>query len=363
MDKKWNQLLATMEEQQLDALLITDPTHVYYLTGFACDPHERFLGIVMCKGQEPVLIVPVLDADKAASVSSVQRIATHTDTDNPYHILKQHLPAGLEVIAIEKEHMSVQRYEALHEAVQAKRYMDIGPTLREMRLIKTAAEVELMAEAVRVVEAVLREGVSRVKIGVTEVEIVAELEYQMKKLGASGPSFSTMVLAGEKSALPHGSPGTRKIQAGELLLFDLGVYVNGYASDITRTFAVGEIDDELKTIYNTVLEANMRAIEAVKPGVTFGSLDRTARDVITDKGYGQYFTHRLGHGLGIDVHEYPSVHGQAEELLQPGMAFTIEPGIYVPGRGGVRIEDDVVVTEDGVNVLTTYPKELTVIGV
>jgi Xaa-Pro dipeptidase len=141
-------------------------------------------------------------------------------------------------------------------------------------------------------------------------------------------------------------------------MFDIGVYANGYASDITRTFALGEPSAECKKIYDIVLAANEASIKAVKPGVTFASIDKAARDVIEQAGYGQYFIHRLGHGLGIDVHEFPSVHGNNEVLLAEGNVFTIEPGIYVPGVGGVRIEDDVLVTKDGVEVLTSYPKEL-----
>ncbi|WGU93657.1 Xaa-Pro peptidase family protein [Paenibacillus dendritiformis] len=362
MNESWSTLRTAMEQEGHDALLITDPKHVYYLTGFACDPHERFLGLVIQRDAEPTLIVPALDADKAASASSVKNIVTHTDTDNPYDVLKPCLPAGLNQLAFEKNHISVARFEALAAALDAKRYADAGPILQELRVIKSPEEVERLLEAIRVIEDVLMEGVSRVRPGITELDVVAELEYLMKKKGAERPSFDTMVLAGERAALPHGVPGNRVIREGELLLFDLGVYVNGYASDITRTFAVGEVNEESRRIYDTVLAANEAAIAAVKPGVTFGSLDRTARQVIEDRGYGDYFTHRLGHGLGLDVHEYPSVHGRNEDVLKPGMVFTIEPGVYVPNVAGVRIEDDVIVTEDGVRVLTSYPKELTVIG-
>ncbi|WP_028593878.1 M24 family metallopeptidase [Paenibacillus assamensis] len=363
MNNLVQQLYTAMERNKWDAMLITDPKHVYYFTGFACDPHERFLGIVLALGQDPVLIVPALDGDKAAADSSIKRIATHKDTDNPYLILREQLPSSLHTFGIEKAHMTVQRYEALQTVVQAANVEDIGQELQSLRVVKTDEEIERMQAAADCVETVLGNVVERVRVGMTEAEVVAELEYEMKKQGAEGPSFSTMVLTGDNSALPHGIPGNRRIQEGDLLLFDLGVYLNGYASDITRTFAVGEVSDELKAIYNTVLVANEAAIAAVKPGVTFGSLDRTARDLITEKGYGEYFTHRLGHGLGIDVHEYPSIHEHNEDTLQPGMAFTIEPGVYVPGVGGVRIEDDVVVTKDGVRVLTSFPKELTVIGV
>jgi Xaa-Pro dipeptidase len=162
--------------------------------------------------------------------------------------------------------------------------------------------------------------------------------------------------------MPHGATGTRKVGRGELLLLDLGVYASGYMSDITRTFAVGEISDSLKSVYDTVLQANLRGIEAVRPGVRMSDVDQAARRYIVDQGYGAYFTHRLGHGLGLEIHEYPSVHGRNPDLLREGMVMTIEPGIYLTGLGGVRIEDDIVVTSTGVEVLTTFPKELTVIG-
>ena len=351
-----------LTKQELDAVLITSPKHVYYLTGFFTDPHERFLGLVLPAQGEPALIVPALDRQAASEASSVQNIYTHTDTQNPYEVLKQTLPSGLSKLGIEKSHMTVERFEAMGQVVSATSFVDVEAPLREMRLIKSADEVERMKHAVVLVEKALTETLKTVKIGMTEMEIVADLEYQMKRVGAEGPSFSTMVLAGEKSALPHGNPGTREVQAGDLLLFDIGVEADGYVSDITRTFAVGEISEQLREIYETVLAANEAAIAEVRPGVTFAHIDKTARNVIADKGYGEYFIHRLGHGLGMDVHEYPSVHEQNEEILRPGMVFTIEPGIYLPGVGGVRIEDDVVVTETGVEVLSSFPKKLTVIG-
>ncbi|MBP3966400.1 M24 family metallopeptidase [Paenibacillus lignilyticus] len=362
MNNRIAQLVAYMDQHAIDAVLITMPKHVYYLTGFATDPHERFLGLLIPRQAEPLLIVPALDLEAAQAASSVTSIHTHTDTDNPYEVLTKLMPAGVQSLGLEKGYMTVSRFEAISRAVGASVYADIDGPLREMRVIKTPDEVVRMKHAVRIIEDVLRAGIAQVKPGVSEIELVAELEYQMKKLGASGPSFSTMVLAGENSALPHGVPGSRAVREGELLLFDLGVYADGYASDITRTFAVGDISEEQTKIYNTVLAANLRGIEATRPGATLASLDRAAREHIESAGYGPYFMHRLGHGLGMDVHEYPSVHGQNQDVLRSGMVFTIEPGIYVPGVGGVRIEDDVLVTEGGVEVLTAFPKELTVIG-
>lgn len=352
-----------MSEQGLDVMLLTTPKHVYYLTGFLSDPHERFLGLVIPAQGEPVLIVPALDLEAAQKSSSVSSIVTHTDTQNPYHVLQAHLPAGIKRFGLEKGDLTVNRFEALAEVVQAPEYLDIDAPIRQMRLVKTSDEVSRIKKALQITEDALAAVVKKVTLGMTELDVVAELEYQMKKLGSEGLAFPTMVLSGEKSAMPHGAPGNRAIQAGELLLFDLGVAYDGYYSDITRTFAVGEVDAKRKEIYHTVLDANMAAIEVTKSGATLASIDRAARDLIEGKGYGDYFIHRLGHGLGMDCHEYPSVHGENQDLLQTGMVFTIEPGIYVPGIAGVRIEDDVWVTENGCEVLSRFPKELQIIGV
>ncbi|MGW8823844.1 M24 family metallopeptidase [Paenibacillus lautus] len=362
MNERLQSLLLSMKDQGWDHVLVTDPKHVYYLTGFASDPHERFLGLLLSSANDPVLIVPALDANAAEAASTVKNIVTHQDTDNPYLLLKEQIQGTAGTLALEKDQLTVSRYEQLRQHVNADRIEDVGLALRDLRIRKSAEEVKIINNAVRLVEEVLTQGLARVKIGVSELELVAELEYLMKKLGADAPSFATMVLSGPNTALPHGVPGARRIEAGDLLMFDLGVYAGGYASDITRTFAVGDLKPEAVNIYETVLAANLAGIQAVKPGVTYGSIDQAARNVIDGAGYGHAFVHRLGHGLGMDVHEYPSVHGLNQDILQPGAVFTIEPGIYLQGVGGVRIEDDVIVTGDGVEVLTSFPKELTVIG-
>lgn len=362
MNERLQSLLLSMKDQGWDHVLVTDPKHVYYLTGFASDPHERFLGLLLSSTNDPVLIVPALDANAAEAASTVKNIVTHQDTDNPYLLLKEQIQGTAGTLALEKDQLTVSRYEQLRQHVNADRIEDVGLALRDLRIRKSAEEVKIIKNAVRLVEDVLTQGMARVKIGISELELVAELEYLMKKLGADAPSFATMVLSGPNTALPHGVPGARRIEAGDLLMFDLGVYAGGYASDITRTFAVGDLKPEAVNIYETVLAANLAGIQAVKPGVTYGSIDQAARKVIDDAGYGHAFVHRLGHGLGMDVHEYPSVHGLNQDILQPGAVFTIEPGIYLQGIGGVRIEDDVIVTGDGVEVLTSFPKELTVIG-
>jgi Xaa-Pro dipeptidase len=193
------------------------------------------------------------------------------------------------------------------------------------------------------------------------MEVLAKIEYELKKKGIREMSFSTMVLFGEKSGDPHGNPGERKLKAGDIVLFDLGVVLDGYCSDITRTVAYKSISEKQKDIYNTVLKAELASIEASKPGTRIGDLDKVARDIITDAGYGDYFPHRIGHGIGINVHEFPSMSHLNEGILKEGMVYTIEPGIYLPGIGGVRIEDDILVTADGCETLTEFPKELQIV--
>ncbi|WP_059051828.1 M24 family metallopeptidase [Paenibacillus senegalimassiliensis] len=361
MNAKWLELERKMQESGVDTVLITDPKHVYYLTGFLSNPHERFLGAILQAGSEPFLLVPALDEEAARAAADVTEILTHGDTDNPYEVLKSRLGDLKGTFGFEKEQVSVAKFEQMKDTLAFAGYTDVGTWLRDLRVSKSAVEVGKIKHAVRLIEQVLSETLLQVQEGVTESELVAQVEYQIRKLGADGPSFDSMVLSGEKTALPHGVPGTRQIRKGDLLMFDIGVYADGYASDITRTFGVGELSPELIKIYETVLAANEAAIAAIKPGVTFASIDHAARQVIETAGYGKYFLHRLGHGLGIDVHEFPSVHGENEYRLAEGHVFTVEPGIYVPGVGGVRIEDDVLVTATGVEVLTSYPKNLTYI--
>lgn len=362
MNSKWSGLEQNMKQSGIDTLLITDPKHVYYLTGFLSDPHERFLGAVLQSGNEPFMLVPALDEEAARAASDITDIITHQDTDNPYQILAAKLKGKIGTIGLEKDNLSMTRYESLQEALSFSASFDVGPWLRELRMHKSAEEVGKLRHAISLIEQVLQKALKQVKEGVSENELVAEVEYQIRKLGADGPSFDSMVLFGENAALPHGIPGKRLLQRGDLVMFDIGVYADGYASDITRTFAYGEITEEQTRIYNTVLAANEAAIAQIRPGVSFGSIDKAARDLITEAGYGEYFLHRLGHGLGIDVHEFPSVHGMNDLLMSAGNVFTVEPGIYVPRVAGVRIEDDVLVTESGVEVLTTFPKQLTFIG-
>jgi Xaa-Pro dipeptidase len=229
-------------------------------------------------------------------------------------------------------------------------------------MTKDEAEIAAMRKAVRITEDALSRTLDSFKAGMTEKQVAAELLVNMLKGGAETLPFEPIVVSGPNTALPHAAPGERRVQRGDLLLFDFGVTVDGYASDITRTFAVGAIDDELKRVYDLVLHANEAGRQTARPGVPGETIDRAARKVIVDGGYGDYFTHRTGHGLGLDGHEPPYVVEGNTVPFEVGNVVTIEPGIYLPGKGGVRIEDDVVITAGGAESLTTFPRELMTIG-
>lgn len=361
---KINQISAYLREHSLDAAFITTPDNVFYVSGFKSNPHERLLGVVIFQDAAPLLICPKMEVPDAKAAGWAFDIVAHQDTDNPWHLLRQAIETkGITIskLAIEKSHMTVERLEALQELFPATAFARLDDELNSMRVVKDERELEILRKAASYADYAIEVGVSEIAEGKTELEILTAIELALKKKGISHMSFDTMVLSGPKTASPHGKAGDRKIQKGDFVLFDLGVVYEGYCSDITRTVSFGEPNDAQKEVYETVRKAEQAAVDAVKPGVRAMDLDKIARDVISDAGYGEFFTHRLGHGLGISVHEFPSVTGTNEMALIEGMVFTIEPGIYDPSITGVRIEDDVVVTKDGVEVLTKYPKELVIV--
>lgn len=353
-----------LQLQGYDAAFITTPDNVFYFSGFRSNPHERLLGVMVFKDAEPLLICPQMEVPDAKASGWTYDTVGHLDTDNAWEKLANAVKSRnveISALAIEKSHLTVERLEALQSFYPQTNVVRLDDKINDMRVIKDESELEKMREAARLADYAIEVGCKEIAEGKTEMEILTAIENAIKEKGCS-MSFDTMVLSGPKTASPHGTPGSRKIQKGDMILFDLGVLYEGYCSDITRTVAFGEPSEEQTIIYNTVRRANENAITAVKPGVRAMDLDKIARDTITEAGYGEYFTHRLGHGLGISVHEFPSVTGTNEMVLSPGMVFTIEPGVYKESVVGVRIEDDVVVTDSGVEVLTKFTKELVVLG-
>lgn len=353
-----------LQTENVDAAFVTTPDNVFYVSGFDSNPQERLLGVMVFKDAEPFVICPLMEVPDVKSAGWTHEVVGHADTDDAWDIIMDTLNARGSVptsIAIEKSHLTVERMERMEELFKGATFIQLDDQINNMRVIKDADELANLRIAAKLADYAIEVGCSEIAEGKTELDILMAIEYEMKKKGVQKMSFDTMVLSGPKTASPHGIPGVRKIQQGDFILFDLGVVYNGYCSDITRTVAFGEPTDAQRDVYETVRKAEQAAVDLVKPGVKAFEIDKVARDVIDEAGYGEYFTHRIGHGLGISVHEFPSITGTNELVLEEGMVFTIEPGIYNPEITGVRIEDDVVVTATGVEVLTKFPKELQII--
>lgn len=368
MRRKWmmskvQEIQNYLQKNQIDTAFVTTPDNVFYVSGFKSNPHERLLGVMIFKEAEPFLICPQMEIPDAKAAGWSYEVIGHQDTDNAMDILAQAIIArnvNPLTFAIEKAQLIVERLEALQQSFPQATFVRLDEKINAMRVIKDEDELNKLRKAAQLADYAIEVGCKEIAEGKTEMEILTAIESAIQEKGCK-MSFETMVLSGPKSASPHGKPGARKVEKGDMILFDLGVIYDGYCSDITRTVAFGEPSEAQKAIYNAVLAANSNAIAAVKPGVRAMDLDKIARDTITNAGYGEYFTHRLGHGLGISVHEFPSVTGANDMVMEEGMVFTIEPGVYKSDVTGVRIEDDVVVTKDGVEVLTKFPKDLIVL--
>ncbi|WP_053218912.1 M24 family metallopeptidase [Virgibacillus senegalensis] len=357
-------LTEKLKQNHFDSALVTSKANVYYLSGHYTDPHERLVAVYIGQDGEPLFILPEMEKEDAIASGWKGDFLTYKDQDNPWSLFREYLKKrhkSPETIAIEKEDFSVSRFEQLQHIMPEAQIIDATEMLASLRVIKDKKEYTILKQAAELADFGVKTGVKAIQEGATEMEILATLEYELKKQGVREMSFSTMVLSGKKTASPHGTPGQKKVEPGDLVLFDLGVVFDGYCSDITRTVAYKQINPEQEKIYQTVLAAQEKAINAAVIGNAAGKMDQVAREHIASQGYGEYFTHRIGHGIGVDVHEYPSLTSENELTLKEGMSFTLEPGIYVPGVGGVRIEDEVFLTKKGPERLTTYPKTLQII--
>lgn len=264
----------------------------------------------------------------------------------------------LDRLAAQAEYLTLALSQEIRKAIGSTRLVGGRPITREMRICKDAAELETTRKAIRIAELAIKKAIRQIRIGMTERELAARLEYEMKACGASEPSFATIVAEGSNASLPHAFPGDRPIRDGSAVLIDWGARVDFYCSDLTRVIFINKIPPKIRRIYNVVLEAQVRAIEAIRPGARLCDIDAVARKHIQKAGFGKQFMHSLGHGIGMDIHEAPRLGAQQTDRLQAGAIVTVEPGIYLRGVGGVRIEDDVLVTDDGFEVLSCLPKQI-----
>lgn len=364
MNQRLAGVMQWLEEENINFAFVQTKANVFYLSQFYTEPHERLVGIIIFPNSEPIMICPNMEKPQARAAGWDYEIISYSDSENPWQLLearlKKQLPS-VSKIAIEKEHISFTRAKALLNMYPNGELVSVEEKLYSLRLVKDEKELKILKQAAQLADFGVEVGVNAIKAGKTEMDILALIEYELKRKGIREMSFSTMVLTGAKTADPHGNPGLTEIKRGDFVLFDLGVVLDGYCSDITRTVAFQEISEKQREIYETVLGAQLQALSTCKVGTRIGDIDLAARNYITNAGYGEYFPHRIGHGLGIEVHEFPSMSENNNDRLQEGAVFTVEPGIYVPSIGGVRIEDDLVITKEGFESLTNYPKELIIV--
>ena len=270
---------------------------------------------------------------------------------------------GVQKIAVEAGRMTLSVLSALKGIFDCEFVSDssVDDIINSIRIVKSREEIDLVVKAQRIAEKAFEHILGFIKVGMTEKEIGLELDYFMLRNGADALSFETIAVSGEKTSMPHGVPGENKVRKGDFITMDYGAVCSGYHSDMTRTVAVGSVSDEQAKVYNTVLSAQQAAFEKMQPGVLCSDVDKAARDVISAAGYGEYFGHGLGHGVGVEIHEEPGVNPRGSKILQPGFLITNEPGIYLPGKFGVRIEDMAYITESGYENLTKAPKELIIL--
>ena len=358
MTKRRTDALRTyMQEKKIDVSFICSGPGVRYLSGFAGTP-----------GDASLLITP-----EKAFIFTDSRYTIQAGEQCPYFELrsaaawdfkavKECLPTGIPSVGFENREISYNSFVRLKDTLGFDNFVCLETAVADLRNIKDDWELDNIRIACRIACDSIAQTVPYIKDGVRELDLATELEYRMKKNGASGPSFDTIVASGVRGALPHGLASEKNVKSGEMITFDFGSLYNGYCSDMTRTFALGEPDPEMVKIYNIVLEAQLTAIDAYRPGMKGAELDKIARDIIADYGYGKYFGHGLGHGVGLEIHEGVGVGRNSGSVLSERTVFSIEPGIYIENLGGVRIEDLITCVGGVKEILTaTSPKALTIL--
>lgn len=353
LDKIINRLL----EKGLEQMVICDPCSVFYLTGTMIKPGERMLALYINKDRtrDRIFINELFTVNEDLGVEKVW----FDDNTDAAELLSEYTDKS-KPLGIDKK-FEARFLLRLMELNSASDYVNASECVDTVRQQKDAEEIALMRAASKINDLAMSEIIKRISLGVTEEEISSQMMDIYKSFGAEGYSFEPLVGFGESAAIGHYEGGARKLKEGDCVLIDVGCVKDGYCSDMTRTFFYKSVTDEHRKVYEIVKKAQQAAINMIKPGVRFCDIDRTARDIITQAGYGEKFTHRLGHFIGIECHEFGDVSVKNESRAKPGMIFSIEPGIYLEGDVGVRIEDLVMVTESEVEVLNSFTKELTLL--
>lgn len=339
----------------VDALLVSRPCDIFYLTGFC--GHDSVLlvaggGVALISDNRyDTQLNPVREQGLAEVVIGIR----HRLPDSLPDLVKRH---SIRCLGVQAEHLTVAWKQNLEEALPNVDVRATSGLVERLRMRKDAGEIAAMERAIAINEQALAATLPQIEPGLREREILAILDYEMKRRGAFAAGFRQIIAVGPNGALPHYETADERVRANSSLLIDWGTTAEGYNADMTRTFGIESMPPKVAEIYQIVLDAQLAAIDAIRPGRTCAEIDAVARNLITRAGYGDYFGHGLGHGIGLEVHEAPFFNNlQTNVILEPGITMTVEPGIYLPGLGGVRIEDNIVVTDNGCRVLTGFPKD------
>ncbi len=344
-----------LEALGVDGLLITNPYNRRYLTGFTGSS-----GYVLVMPDKALLFTDFRYTSQAAEQAKAYEVVQHAI--NPLESIAEALKAfGVRKLGFEKNHVTYAAHAGYAEQFAGVELVPTQNVVEALRSIKDEEELGYIRKAIEITELAFEKILEIMKPGISELDVSAELEYLMRKNGAPSSAYATIVASGLRGALPHGLASGKLLEAGEFVTLDFGASYEGYCSDLTRTVFLGTPTEKHKELYSIVLEANRATLAGLKPGMSGKEGDSIARDLIASHGYGPNFGHGLGHAFGLEIHEPVRLSQQSADILAPGMVITVEPGIYVPGLGGVRIEDDIVVTERGIEVLTKSNKELIVL--
>ncbi len=352
-----------MLSEKIGCAIVIPGPNLYYLTGLKMHLSKRITcGFIPASG-DPIFVLPMLERPSAERTIQIPaKFYSYLDGEGmtaAFERAVKELQLSGQKICVEYETMRLMELKEFEKHLPDVSFDKLEDTLGQLRIIKEADELVSMRRAIEITEEVLDKTIKIIKPGMTESEVARFFQRTALEQPIDGFSFAPIIVAGPNGGSPHAVPGERVMRQGDMITIDCGVFYKGYPGDITRQVAIGEIDPELEKIHKIVEEANSAGRTACKPGAPVGEVDRAARGVIERAGYGESFIHRTGHGLGLEIHEPPFIIPGGTQILEPGMTFTVEPGIYLPGKGGARVEDNMLITESGAETLTSYPRELT----
>ncbi|MFC4769137.1 M24 family metallopeptidase [Effusibacillus consociatus] len=355
MQERLVKLRKQLAQQPCDGMLIVKPENRRYISGFTGSA-----GYLLITGKDAILITDFRYTEQAQEQAPHFEVVKHGSS--AHETILAHLNRlGIKRLGFEKDYLTYAIYSTFQEKFAPIELVPLEGIVEKLRAVKDEHEIAIIRKAAEIADAAFSHITGFLKPGITELDVAVELEFFMRKLGAKSSSFDIIVASGARSSLPHGVATDKVLEKGDFVKLDFGALYQGYCSDITRTVVLGEPSDKQREIYNIVAEAQLYALEHLKAGMTGKEADALAREIIKNKGYGDHFGHGLGHGIGLYIHEEPRLSSLSNDVLEPGMVVTVEPGIYVAGFGGVRIEDDVVITESGIEILTSSIKDLLIL--